>query len=126
LEIAGNAVVDVCVVTVAIRGIADVLSALIGIVAIDASAEHRVLTNADHAHPWEPTKITGSAVCDIHVVALSGKGIAHVLTALIGIVAVDASAKHRVFAQSTHAKARQVSKIARGAVHDVRVGALTV
>jgi hypothetical protein len=99
-----------------VHWIADVLGALISVVAIDAGTQHRVLANASSTNPRKTTEVTCGAVHHVGVATLTVHWIAHVLSALISVVAIDASTQHRVFARADSAHARKTAEVARHSI----------
>jgi hypothetical protein len=109
-----------------IHWIAHVLGALISVVTIDASTQHRVFANASSTNPRKTTEVTGSAVHHVGVATLTVHWIAHVLDALVAVVTIDVSTQHRVLADPGGASARKSTEVTGHPSGHVRMRTLAV
>jgi hypothetical protein len=125
-EVTSRAVHRVGVATLTVHWIAHVLGALISVVAIDSGAQHRVFASPSGAHTRKTTEVTCGAVHHVGVATLTVHWIAHVLGALISVVAIDSGAQHRVFANASSTNARKTPEVAGHPSGHVRVVTLPV
>jgi hypothetical protein len=99
-----------------VHWIAHVLGALISVVAIDASTQHRVFTDASSTNPWKTSEIAGRPIGDVRTRTLTVRRVAGVRGALVLIITIDASTQHRIFARAGSAHARKTAEVARHSI----------
>jgi hypothetical protein len=121
-----GAVHHVGVATLTVHWIARVLGALISVVTIDVSTQHRVLADPGAANARKTTEVTGHPSGHVRVVTLAIRRVAGVGGALVLIIAVDVSTQHRVFTNASSTHARKTVEVARHSIGYERVVTLAI
>jgi hypothetical protein len=100
-EVARHPSGHVRVVTLPVCRIAGVRGALVLIIAIGASTQHRVFANASSTNPRKTTEVAGHPSGHVRIVTLAIRRVAGVGGALVLIIAVDVRAQHAATGSTT-------------------------
>jgi hypothetical protein len=84
-----------------VHWIAHVLGALISVVAVDASTQHRVFTGASSTHAGKTAEVARDSIGYERIVTLAIRRVAGVGGALVLIIAVDVRAQHTATGSAT-------------------------
>jgi hypothetical protein len=106
-----------------VLGIATVQGAFVFVVAVDAQAKHRIFAPSVEANARLAVKVAWRVIRGGSALARTVDRVAGIDRAIVVVVAVDAIAKARRFAQTPSADAREAVQAADGVVPDCRVAA---